>query len=157
MPNESRGNYFALPRLVQKIRGRDAIRSEGNWVEAYFVGSAVYLISYLFGASLLWPKLQSWRVAIALVLLVPGIWIGWLVILYLNSLIVKLCWALGAGTDLARNRIQSVLMGIFTTAFAAQILTANIWWKWVGALWIVAVALNLTAAFFVALFYEERN
>lgn len=157
MPNESRGNYFALPRLIQKIRGRNAARSEGNWIEAYLAGSAVYLISYLFGASLFWPKLHSWRVATALVLLVPGVWLAWLIVLYLHSLIVKLCWAFGACTDLSRNRIQSVLMGIVTTAFAAQLLTTNVWWKWVGALWLVAVTLNLTAAFLVALFYEERN
>ena len=47
-PNESSGNYFALLRLFRKLRGGDAARSEGNWLEAYVLGAVVYLISYLF-------------------------------------------------------------------------------------------------------------
>jgi hypothetical protein len=156
-PNELGGNYFALLRLLGKMRGLSATRSEGNWIEAYIAGNAVFLISYLFVASLFWPKLHGWQAALMLLLLVPGVWIAWLIVLYLHSLVVKLCWALGLCTDLSRNRVQSVLMGIVTTVLAAQLVAAGPWLRWVGTIWIGVVAFNLAAALFLALFYDEPS
>ena len=126
-------------------------------MEMYFTGAAVFLISYLFAASSLVPGLRWWQAAIVLLLLFPGVWIAWLILLYLQSLMVKLCWRCGLFTDLPRNRVQSVLMGIVTTVFAAQLLTASPWLRWIGSLWIVAVALNLAAALLLALFHEEQS
>jgi hypothetical protein len=155
-PNELRGNYFALPRLIRKLRGGEAKRSEENWLEAYLTGAAVYLISYLFAAHFFATGMRSWRTAVVLLLLLIAVWIGWLVILYLHSLIVKLCQRCGLASDLPHPRVQSVLMGIVTTIFAAQLLTASPWLSWIGWLWIVAVALNLAAALLLALFYEPQ-
>ena len=156
-PNESSGNYFALPRLLRRMRGLSAARSESNWIEAYFVGNAIFIISCLFAANFFWQKLSWWQNAIALPLLIAGVWIAWLIILYLHSLVVRVCWAVGLCTDLPRNRVQSVLMGIVTTAFAAQLLASGSWLQWIGAVWIVLVALNLGAALFLALFYEDAQ
>ena len=157
VPNELDGNYFALLRLLRKMRGRSAVRSEGNAMELSIAGSMVFVISYLFAASLLWPKSPWWERAVALPLLVPAVWIAWLILLYLHSLIVKLCWAIGLCTDLPRNRIQSVLMGIVTTVLAAQLVASGSWLRWVGLIWIAAVACNLTAALLLALFDEESR
>lgn len=154
-PNELDGNYFALFRLLRKMRGRSAARSESNVMELSIAGSVVFVISYLFAASLLWPKSPWWERTITLSLLVPAVWIAWLMLLYLHSLVVKLCWAIGLSTDLPRNRIQSVLMGIVTTVLAAQLVASGSWLRWVGLIWIVAVACNLTAALLLALFNEE--
>ncbi len=151
-PNESSGNYFAVLRLFRKLRGGDAARSEGNWLEAYVLGAVVYLISYLFAANLLLPKLNWWQTAIVLPLLLFGIWISWLIVLYLNSLIAKGCESIGLCTDVPRRRVQSVLMGILTTVFAAQLLTGGPCLRVIGALWIFAVVLNLAAALMLALF-----
>jgi hypothetical protein len=156
-PNESRGDYFALPRFIRKLRGGNAARSEENWLEAYVPGAVVYLISYLFTANLLLPKLNWWQTAIVLPLLLFGLWIGWLIVLYINSLIAKGCQSVGLCADLPRRRVQSVLMGILTTIFAAQLLTAASWLRAIGALWIVAVALNLAAALLLALFHDEQS
>ena len=156
-PNESDGNYFALPRLLRKMRGRSAARSEGNAMELSVAGSVVFVISYLFAASLVWPKSKWWELAITLPLLVPTVWIAWLILLYLHSLVVKLCWAVGLCTDLPRNRIQSVLMGVVTTVLAAQLIAGGSWLRWVGLIWFVAVAFNLTAALLLALFDEESR
>ena len=156
-PNESRGNYFALPRLIRKLRGGDATRSEGNWLEAYVLGAVVYLISYLFAANLLLPKLNWWQAVIVLPLLLFGLWISWLIVLYLNALIAKGCETVGLCADLPRRRVQSVLMGILTTMFAAQLLTVNPWLRTIGALWIVAVAINLAAALLLALFHDGQS
>jgi hypothetical protein len=155
LPNESGGNYFALSRFIRKLRGGDATRSEGNWIEMYFAGATVYFISYLFAANLLIVKLPWWKAALVLIVLIFAVWIAWLILLYFDSLIVKLCWRCGLFTDLPRTRVQSVLMGIVTTVLAAQLLTAGPWLSWIGLLWIGAVSLNLAAALLLALFYEE--
>jgi hypothetical protein len=139
------------------MRGLNAARSERNWIEAYIPGNVVFFITYLFIASLLWPKLRGWELVIVLPLLLPAVWIAWLIMLYLYSLVVKACWAVGLCTDLSRNRIQSVLAGITTTALAAQLLVAGSWLRWIGAIWIGAVALNLSAALILALFHEESR
>ena len=157
MPNESAGYYFALPRFFQKVRGGNATRSEANWLEAVVIGSAVYVISYLFAANLLLPKLCWWQALIALPLLLFGLWIAWLIVLYLNSLIAKGCQACGLGADLPRRRVQSVLMAILTTIFSAQLLIASAWLRWIGAVWIIAVTVNLAAALLLALFHDERS
>jgi hypothetical protein len=156
-PNESRGHYFALLRFIRKLRGGNATRSEGNWLEAYVLGAIVYLISYLFAANLLLPKLNAWQAAMVLPLLLFGLWISWLIVLYLNSLIAKGCEKVGLCADLPRRRVQSVLMGILTTMFAAQLLTAGPWLRAIGALWIIAVALNLAAALLLALFHDGQS
>ena len=153
-PNESRSNYFALPRLIRKLRGGNTTRSEESWLEAYVPGVVVYVISYLFTANLLLPKLNWWQTVIALPLLLFALWISWLIVLYINSLIAKGCQGIGLCADLPRRRVQSVLMGILTTVFAAQLLTAGPCLRAIGALWIVVVALNLAAALMLALFQD---
>ena len=85
----------------------------------------VFVISYLFATSLFWPESFWWELVIALPLLVPAVWIAWLILLYLHSLIVKLCWAIGLCTDLPRNRIQSVLMGIVRLYLRRSLLPAD--------------------------------
>lgn len=156
-PNESTGSYFALLRLVEKWRGRSAVRSEGNWLEAYLAGICIYLISYIFAANLWLPHLRWWQAVIALFVLVFVMCVFWLAVLHVNSLLVKLSWTCGLCPDLPANRIQSVLIGIVTTALAAQLLADGSWLWWIGALWITAVALNLAAAFLLALLYDERS
>lgn len=155
-PNAPAGNYFALPRLLRKLRGENAKRSEGNWMEAYFVGIIIYLISYLFFAQFLVASLRPWALGPALLGLVFAMWIFWLLALYVNSLVVKLCWVSGLFTDLSANRVQSVLIVILTSAFAAQLMTAGPWTLWIGIIWIAAVALNLSAALLLALFHEDQ-
>ncbi|MEP6686568.1 MAG: hypothetical protein ABJB22_07320 [Verrucomicrobiota bacterium] len=156
-PNESDGNYFALLRLVRKLSGKDARRSQGTWAEAHFIGVAVYLISYLFAAHLLLPWLRPWMRVPTLLGLVLVVWLLWLIVVYLNSLMVKLCWALGLFTDLSGNRIQSVLIGILTSVFAAELISAGSWTRWIGIAWIAAVMLNLSAALLLVLNDEESS
>ena len=156
-PNESNGYYFALPRLAGKVFGKNAKRSEGTWAEAHVVGVAVYLSSYLFAAEILLSRLPTWAILLALFALLFAIWTFWLIVLYLNSLIVKLCRAWGLFADLSGNRIQSVLIGILTSVFAAELMVTGRWTRWIGTAWIVAVMLNLSAALLLALNEEEGS
>ena len=157
IPNESDGNYFALPRFVRKSFGKNSKRSEGSWAEAHFVSVAVYLIGYLFAVHLLLPHLSGWTLIPALFALLFLMWIFWLLVLYLNSLVVKLCRVLGLFPDLPGNRIQSVLIGILTSVFAAELIASGTWTCWIGIIWIAAVMLNLSAALLLALNDDESS
>jgi hypothetical protein len=103
------------------------------------------------------PCLRPWALVPALLGLIFVVWFLWLIVLYLNSLIVKLYWAWGLFTNLSSNRIQSVLIGILTSVFAAELMTAGGWTRWIGIAWIAAVMLNLSAALLLALNDEESS
>jgi hypothetical protein len=157
-PNEKiTGHYFALPRLLRKWRGGSAGRSENDWREGYAMGVVVYGISYFFVANIVLHHLHGWRLALALALLLFGQWIFWLIVVYLNSLITKAIWGCGLATNLSPSRVQNVLIGILTTAFAAQLIVAGQWISWLGLLWLAAVCANLGAALLLAIWYDERS
>ncbi len=153
-PNDSLpGNYFALPRL----RRKRLTRSEDNGVEAHVMSVVVFLINYLFAVQLLAPPLCSWTFFFGLVVLFFAVWIFWLVVLYLNWLIAKICWRCGLFNDLPATRVQSVLFGIMTSIFAAELIASGRWFRWIGIVWIAAVALNLSAALLLALRNDESR
>jgi hypothetical protein len=156
-PNESGVAYFALPRLIQQWRGGSPARSENNWIEACVASAGIYLMSYVFAANFVLERLSLWSSIFVFVLLLPGIWILWLIVLYLNSLIVKACWICGALTRSPRNRIQGVLVGTLTTLIAANVAMSGTWLRWIGVIWIIVVTLNLIAAVLLALLYGEHS
>src|SRR5436305_11725383 len=80
--NSSVGHYFALLRVWTSLRGGSAERSESSWLEAYCIGLAIYLLTYLTLVAHLRPN----RVATVALLFVT--WIGWLLLFYFNSLLV---------------------------------------------------------------------
>ncbi len=121
------------------------------------MGVVVFLINYLFAVVLFAPPLRSWTFFPVLVGLLFAVWIFWLIVLYLNWLIAKICWRFGLFTDLPANRIQSVLFGIITSIFAAELMASGRWFRWIGIVWIAAVALNLSAALLLALHNDESS
>ena len=153
-PNDvTLGNYFALPRLFR----RRLRRSEDNGIEAHVVSVFVFIVNYLFAVQLLTPVYSSWLFFPALVGLLFGVWIFWLALLYLNWLVAKLCWRCGLFNDLPANRIQSVIFGIITSIFAAELMASGRWFRWIGIVWIAAVALNLSASLLLALKNDDAS
>jgi hypothetical protein len=139
--------YFSLLRLIAMLRGGDARRAESNAVEAWLAGLIIYAIHYLFFATLLSPLIrQPWLTALLLVVLAFWIWLFWLFLLYLNSLIIKLLRLGGLFRMLPARRAQSILWGILTTAMACVLLKGSPAPRELGAIWLVAVAMNLAAA-----------
>ena len=133
------GYYFALPRLCALLRGHDWHRSENNWAEAYFGGVAVYLISCALLIA------QSRAGALLGVAFFCAAWIGWIVVLYLNSVVVRALRGLGIFCRLANPRAQNILIGLETTACALA-LTMHPRWQILGAIWLLLVTANITAA-----------
>lgn len=148
--------YFSLPRLVAKLCGRSAARAEDNWIEANVVGTAIFLISSLIAIRLLPDGLSR---GTQLVLIVPVLVVtclAWPLLLYGNSLLIRLLRACGVLRNLSDPRAQSAFVGITTSAFAFHLLTANGWTRFVGQAWLCVVFLNLLAALILAVSPTNR-
>ena len=149
--NRKREFYFPLFRLIAMLRGGSASRAESNAVEAWLTGLMVYLIHYLFFAALLIPSHHSaWLTALLLVALAFWVWLFWLLLLYLNSVIIHVLHLGGFLRAIPTRRLQSILWGIVTTAMAWTLLKSSPAPREVGAIWLVAVAMNLAAAVVLA-------
>jgi len=139
--------YFSLLRSIALLRGGDARRSESNGFEASLVGLTIYLIHYFFFATQFVPSnLEPWLRSLLLIALVFWIWLFWLLLLYLNSVIIRLLRLCGLFQNIPTRRAQSILWGISTTAMAGALLKSSLSLRELGAIWLVAVAMNLSAA-----------
>ena len=142
--------YFSLLRLLAVLRGSDARRAEKNGVEACLAGIAIYLISYLFFAQFIPDDLEIWQSALLLLVLAFFVWLFWLIVLFINSLVIKLLRFCGVFQRIPIRRAQSVLLGISASAMAWHLLQRGSWMAEIAAIWLIAVAMNLAAAIVLA-------
>jgi hypothetical protein len=150
--------YFSLLRFLALLRGGDGRRAESNPVEAWLVGLMVYLIHYLFFATQCIPSgLAPWLTALLLIALAFWVWLFWLLLLYINSVIIKPLRVVGLFRTISTRRAQSILWGIFTTAMACALLQNSGWPRELGAIWLVAIAMNLAAAVALAFSNAARS
>ena len=147
--------YFALPRLLAKMRGGNPNRAEQNSVEAWWANLAIYLISYLFFAGFI-PEISNWGLrALIFVALAFPVWLFWVLVLHANSLILKLGASLGLLRSLPTRRGQAVLIVMTATAMAFTLVMRGSFAAELGAIWLVATAINLAAAVILALTNAE--
>jgi len=146
---------FALPRLLAKLRGSDAGRAEQNGAEAWFGNAAIYAISYLYFAGFIPEIPSSWQRGLMLIALAFLVWLFWLLVLYLNSLILNSLHHLGLFRSLPRRRGQGILIATATTAMALALLQRGSFAGELGAIWLTATAMNLLAALILALTHGE--
>ena len=144
------GFYFALPRLLAKWRGGAANRAEKNAVEAWSAGLAIFGISYLYFAILIPGDATWWARMIMFVALAFLVWLFWLAVLYVNSLILKLLQRFGLFRSLPMRRGQSVLLATTTTAMAIALVQRDSFASEIGAIWLTATSMNLAAAAILA-------
>lgn len=139
------GYAFALPRLVARLGGRKVRRAEFSRWEAYGLGILVFGISYVCAARAILPVVRPgpWRL-LALLLLPFALWVGWLLLYYINSLIVALLRKLGLYSARTNNPFQHFVIMSLITLLAALLMRREIgWMHWLGACWIGLIALNL--------------
>ena len=142
--------YFALPRLLSKMRGGNASRAENNAVEAWAGGVGIYAVSYLYFAEYL-SEVNNWYLrGLLLVVLAFLVWLFWLLVFYLNSLILKLLHGVGLFRALPRRRGQSILLVTIATAMAVALVQRSSLVSEIGAIWLTANAMNLVAAAILA-------
>lgn len=142
--------YFALPRLLAMLRGGDPRRAEQNGTEAWAAGIATYVISYLFFAGFVPDTIDSWLQGLTFFVLAFLVLLFWLLALFLNSLILKLLRGLGLFRTIPARRGQSLLVGTTITAMAFGLLQRGSLSGEFGAIWLIAVAMNLAAAMILA-------
>ena len=143
--------YFALPRLLALLRHGDTRRAELNGGEAWAGNVAIFVVSYLFFARFIPGDLVWWLAPLALIVLAVLVLLFWLLALFLNSLLLKLLRSLGLFRMLPARRGQAVLVVITTTAMAVQLVECGSLSSEIGAIWLVAVALNMGAAIILAI------
>jgi hypothetical protein len=142
--------YFALPRLLSKIRGGNGSRAETNATEAWLVGVGIYVVSYLYFVECLFP-VTSWLLrGLLLIVLAFLVWLFWLLVFYLNSLILKLFRSAGFLRALPPRRGQSILLVTIATAMAAALVQRGSFGSEIGAIWLTATVMNLAAAAILA-------
>ncbi|HEY2138511.1 MAG TPA: hypothetical protein VGH00_00420 [Chthoniobacterales bacterium] len=158
--NESHGQpvrfYFALPRLLLMLRGGDPARAEQSATEAWVAGIATYAISYLFFAGFVPDTFPWWLRVAAFLVLAFLVWLFWLLALYLNALILKFLRGLGLFRALAARRGQSILISTTVTAMALWLLPRGSLAGECGAIWLIAVTMNLSAALILAFHDGDR-
>ncbi|HSV62839.1 MAG TPA: hypothetical protein VLH83_05795 [Chthoniobacterales bacterium] len=143
--------YFALLRLLAKMRGGDPTSAESNAAEAWFGSVALYGISYLYFAAFVPDTLSWWVRGLFFVALAFLVMLFWLLMLYLNSLILKLLHTVGLFRSLPIRRGQSVLLVVTATAMAVALSQRDSIVSELGAIWLIAVTMNLVAATILAL------
>jgi len=150
--------YFSLFRLLALLRGGDARRAESNGFEAWLLGLMTYSIHYLFFVTLLLPpNLRPWQTGLVLVASAFWVWLFWLLLLYINSVIIQALHVCGLFRAIPIRRAQSILWGICTTAMACALLKGNPSSRELGAIWLVAVAMNLASAVVLAFSDATRS
>jgi hypothetical protein len=156
--SDKRQFYFSLLRVIAMLRGGDARRAESNGFEAWLVGLTIYSIHYLFFATRFIPSNRAtWLTALLLVALAFWIWLFWLLLLYLNSVIIKVLHVGGLFRAIPTRRAQSILWGISTTAMACALLKSSPLLREFAAIWLVAVAMNLASAVVLAFSDAARS
>jgi hypothetical protein len=156
--SDKRQFYFSLLRVIAMLRGGDAKRAESNGFEAWLIGLTMYSIHYLFFATLFIPsKLEPWLTALLLIALAFWIWLFWLLLLYINSVIIKVLHMCGLFRTIPTRRAQSILWGILTTAMACALLKSSPSLRELGAIWLVAVVMNLASAVVLAFSDAARS
>jgi hypothetical protein len=132
------------------MRGGNAGRAENNAAEAWVGGVGIYAVSYLFFTGYL-SEVGHWCLrGLLLIVLAFLVWLFWLVVLYLNSLILKLLRGLDLFRTLPMRRGQSVLVNATAAAMALAVVQRGPFVSEIGAIWLTATAMNLAAAAILA-------
>jgi hypothetical protein len=148
--------YFALPRLLNRMRGATDEVSESNAAEAYLGSIGIFIITFVFGLQLFAERFSGWSVIAFDLVLVFAVWIFWLVVFYINSLIVKLLRACGLFRETPNRHAQDIFIGIVVAAIAYRLSTLHGWPGWVGLLCLCALGANFVAAMLLKLISNAR-
>jgi hypothetical protein len=141
------GYAFALPRLLARLAGREARRAELSAAEAYGLGVLVFGMSCMFVARALLPMVRPFLLSLLVLFLVPfAVWIAFLLLYYLNSLVVALLRRLRFYSAITNNPFQHVVIMSLTTLIAFHFLGDECRWaNSLGLFWLGLLGLNFLA------------
>lgn len=148
--------YFALPRLLNRMRGGTDKVSESNAAESYLGSIGIFIITFVFGLQLFAERFSGWSVIAFDLVLVFAVWIFWLIVFYINSLIVKLLRACGLFRETPNRRAQDIFIAIVLAAMAYRLSILHGWLGWIGWLCLCALGANFLAAILLKLIPNTR-
>ncbi len=145
--NGEAGYWFALPRLCARLMGRKVRRAEWSRCEAYGLGGLVFGLGCVFFAHALFGVVRRWPFRALCLLLTPlSVWIGCLLLYFVNWLLAGLLRRLGLYTARRNNSFQSFILIALVSLFAALlVLDETGWLRSLGIFWLMLVTLNLSA------------
>ena len=141
------GYKFALPRLLARSAGRKVRRAQFSAGEAYSLGLLVFGLHCVFAARAILPFVRTTALqALALLFLPFAIWIAFLFLYYMNSLVLALLRRAGLFAIVPNNQFQHVVISTLTTLIALAFLREeSSWIRSLGVLWLALLAFNLFA------------
>jgi hypothetical protein len=138
--------YFALPRLLNRIRGGSDKISESNAAEAYFGSIVALVVSFLFARQLFGgPRPVGQAIAIGS-LLFFAVSIFWLLVFYVNSLVIKILRTGGIFRKMANRHAQDILIEIIVGVLAYELSIFVSWTRWLGIFCLLLLGANVVAA-----------
>ena len=144
--------YFSLPRLLSKGLAGRSHRSEGTSLEAHAGSLIIFAITYFFFVDFGGAHLTGWKMSAAYLIFAVAVWIFWLVVLYLNSVLIEAGHLFGLFRTTPNRRVQDFLVGLLLTLFAIELWIGDSWRRWVGVGWLAFLSLNVAAAVLLGLF-----
>jgi hypothetical protein len=151
------GYAFALPRLIARLGGRDARRAELSRWEAYGLGILVFGISCVFAAHAFLPFVRPVVLQYLILFLLPfAMWVAFLLLYYLNSLVIVLLRRLGLYSAVTNNPFQHFVVILLISLLAALLVRNETgWMRSLGAFWLGLICLNLLSIVILKLLHEN--
>ena len=151
------GYAFALPRLAARLAGRKVRRAEFSAGEAYGLGFLVFGLSCVFVTRLLFPFVRPVVFqALFLCLLPIAIWVAFLILYYLNFLVIAVLRRVGLYSAITNNPFQHTVIMSLITGIACSFLRDECdWVKSLGVFWLGLLSFNLLAILVEKLRHES--
>ena len=148
--------YFALPRLLNRMRGGTDEVSESNAAEAYLGSIGIFIITFVFGLQLLAERFSGWSLIVSAAVLVFAVWIFWLAIFYINSIFINGLRACGLFRVTPNRRAQDFFIGIVVATMSYRLSILHGWPGCIGWLCLCALVANFIAAILLKLIPNTR-
>ena len=150
------GYAFALPRLIARLGGRHVRRAEFSRWEAYGLGILVYGMSCVFVAHTFLRVVRPAFAQLLVLLLLPfAVWVAFLLLYYVNSLVIALLRQLGLYSALTNNLFQHFVIMSLTTLLALFLVwDESGWMRLLGIFWLGLLFLNLISILFLRFLHE---
>jgi hypothetical protein len=150
------GYAFALPRLIARLCGRRVRRAELSRWEAYGLGILVFGISFVYVAHTILPKVRPTFAQFLVLLLLPfAVWVAFLLLYYVNSLMTDLLRRFGLYSAITNNQFQHFVIMSLTTLLALLLVwDESGWMRSLGIFWFGLLSLNLISILLLKFFHE---
>ena len=151
------GFAFALPRLVARFAGRKSRRAEFSGAEAYGLGILVFGINCVLVARAFLPIVRPFALYGFVLFFLPfAVWLAFLLLYYLNSLVITLFRKLGLYSAVTNNPFQHAVIMSLTTLIALHFLGDDCdWVESLGIFWLGLLGLNILSIFVEKLLDES--